>query len=63
VLSVSRDAIEDEKRGLIYSSKIRLGRDHLNINGQDIKLSPGMALTLEVKVNQRRVIEYFLSPL
>ncbi|MDT3718865.1 HlyD family type I secretion periplasmic adaptor subunit [Pseudomonas oryzihabitans] len=63
VVSVSRDAIEDEKRGLIYSSKIRLDRDHLNINGQDIKLSPGMAVTVEVKTDQRRVIEYFLSPL
>jgi len=63
VVSVSRDAIEDEKRGLIYSSKIRLDRDHLNIKGQDIKLSPGMAVTVEVKTDQRRVIEYFLSPL
>jgi len=63
VVSVSRDAIKDEKRGLIYSSKIRLDRDHLNINGQDIKLSPGMAVTVEVKIDQRRVIEYFLSPL
>ena len=25
--------IEDEKRGLIYSSKIHLDHDHLNING------------------------------
>lgn len=63
VLSVSRDAIEDEKRGLIYSSKIRLDRDELNINGHDVKLSPGMAVTVEVKTDQRRVIEYFLSPL
>jgi len=38
VVSVSRDAIEDEKRGLIYSSKICLERYQLNINGQDIKL-------------------------
>ncbi|WP_158895382.1 MULTISPECIES: HlyD family type I secretion periplasmic adaptor subunit [unclassified Pseudomonas] len=63
VTSVSSDAIEDDKRGLIYSTKIRLGSDHLNINGQDIKLSPGMAVTAEVKTDQRRVIEYFLSPL
>ncbi|MEN1836173.1 HlyD family type I secretion periplasmic adaptor subunit [Pseudomonas lijiangensis] len=63
VISVSSDAIEDEKRGLIYSSKIRLNSDTLNINGTDIKLSPGMAVTAEVKTNKRRVIEYFLSPL
>ncbi|RML93269.1 HlyD family type I secretion periplasmic adaptor subunit, partial [Pseudomonas savastanoi] len=63
VISVSNDAIEDEKRGLIYSSKIRLNSDTLSVNGVDIKLSPGMAVTAEVKTNKRRVIEYFLSPL
>ncbi|RMR65538.1 Type I secretion membrane fusion protein, HlyD, partial [Pseudomonas savastanoi pv. fraxini] len=43
--------------------KIRLNSDTLNVNGVDIKLSPGMAVTAEVKTNKRRVIEYFLSPL
>ncbi|NVZ22812.1 HlyD family type I secretion periplasmic adaptor subunit [Pseudomonas costantinii] len=63
VLSVSSDAIEDEKRGLIYSSRIRLNTDHLQVNGQRVALSPGMSVTAEVKTDQRRVIEYFLSPL
>ncbi|MFJ2364563.1 HlyD family type I secretion periplasmic adaptor subunit [Pseudomonas sp. NPDC087697] len=63
VLSVSNDAIEDEKRGLIYSSRIRLNTDHLMVNGQRVALSPGMSITAEVKTDQRRVIEYFLSPL
>ncbi|MHC8405672.1 HlyD family type I secretion periplasmic adaptor subunit [Pseudomonas sp. TMB3-21] len=63
VISVSGDAIEDEKRGLVYSSKILLSKDALNINGVDIKLAPGMAVTAEVKTDTRRVIEYFLSPL
>ncbi|CAI8974206.1 HlyD family type I secretion periplasmic adaptor subunit [Pseudomonas chlororaphis] len=63
VLSVSNDAIEDEKRGLIYSSRIRLKSDHLMVNGQRVALSPGMSITAEVKTDQRRVIDYFLSPL
>ncbi|AZD68257.1 hemolysin D [Pseudomonas chlororaphis] len=63
VLSVSNDAIEDEKRGLIYSSRIRLKSDHLLVNGQRVALSPGMSITAEVKTDQRRVIDYFLSPL
>jgi hemolysin D len=63
VLSVSNDAIDDEKRGPIYSSRIRLKTDHLMINGQRVALSPGMSVTAEVKTDQRRVIEYFLSPL
>lgn len=63
VLSVSSDAIDDEKRGPVYSSRIRLKTDHLLINGQRVALSPGMSVTAEVKTDQRRVIEYFLSPL
>lgn len=63
VLSVSSDAIEDEKRGLIYSSRIRLLRDDIVVKDQRIKLSPGMSVTAEVKTEKRRVIDYFLSPL
>lgn len=63
LIDISRDAIEDEKRGLIYSGKIRLEADHLFVNGQEVRLSPGMAVTAEVKTGQRRIIEYFMSPL
>ncbi|WP_445497039.1 HlyD family type I secretion periplasmic adaptor subunit [Photorhabdus sp. SF281] len=63
VLNVSNDAIEDEKRGLIYSTRIRLKSDHLLVNGQRVVLSPGMSITAEIKTDQRRVIDYFLSPL
>ncbi|WP_338500123.1 HlyD family type I secretion periplasmic adaptor subunit [Pseudomonas trivialis] len=63
VVSVSNDAIEDEKLGLIYSSRIRLKTDHLMVHGQRVALSPGMSVTAEVKTDQRRVIDYFLSPL
>lgn len=63
VKSVSTDAIEDEKRGLIYSSKITLDTDHLIIDGKSVPLTPGMSVSAEVKTDTRRVIEYFLSPL
>ncbi|OTA19782.1 hemolysin secretion protein HlyD [Xenorhabdus beddingii] len=63
VLSVSNDAIEDEKRGLIYSTRIRLKSDHVLVKGQRVALSPGMSITAEIKTDQRRVIDYFLSPL
>ncbi len=63
VKSVSTDAIEDEKRGLIYSSKISLSTDHLVIDGHSTALSPGMGVSAEIKIDRRRIIEYFLSPL
>jgi len=60
---VSHDAINDEKRGLIYFSRVKMQRPRVNVDGVEVNLSPGMAVTVEVKTAKRRVIEYFLSPL
>ncbi|WP_232076531.1 HlyD family type I secretion periplasmic adaptor subunit [Variovorax sp. PBL-H6] len=63
VTSVSHDAINDEKRGLIYSTRVKLARSALLVEGTEVNLSPGMAASVEIKTGKRRVIEYFLSPL
>ncbi len=63
VATVSHDAINDEKRGLIYSSRVHLPKTTLMVDGTEVSLSPGMAVTVEVKTGRRRVIEYFLAPL
>ena len=63
VAHVSDDAIADEKKGLIYSARARLARTSIRVDERMVNLSPGMAVTVEIKTGQRRVIEYFLSPL
>lgn len=63
VTHVSHDAIQDEKRGLIYSARVRLSKSSLDVDGRNINLSPGMNTTVEIKTGQRRVIEFLLSPL
>jgi hemolysin D len=63
VRHVSHDAIEDEKRGLIYSSKILLEQSTLNVDGTTMPLTPGMSVAVEIRTGTRRVIEYVLSPL
>ncbi|HYP69053.1 MAG TPA: HlyD family type I secretion periplasmic adaptor subunit [Thiobacillaceae bacterium] len=63
VISVSHDAINDEKRGLVYSARVKMDRGSINVDGTEVNLSPGMAVSAEVKTGKRRVIEYFLSPL
>ena len=35
----------------------------MEIDGEPVKLSPGMAVTVEIKTGSRRVISYLLSPL
>lgn len=63
VTSISNDAIEDERLGLVYSARIRLEENRLRVGDRDIALSPGMAVRAEVKTDKRKVIDYFLSPL
>ncbi|MHB1214461.1 MAG: HlyD family type I secretion periplasmic adaptor subunit [Thiobacillus sp.] len=63
IIQVSSDAIQDEKRGLIYSTRVKLAKDTLRVENKTVRLTPGMAVTVEVKTGKRRVIEYFLSPL
>jgi membrane fusion protein, hemolysin D len=63
VTHVSNDAVNDEKRGLIFPARVNLARATIQVENKVVNLSPGMAVTVEVKTAQRRVIEYFLSPL
>ena len=63
IVAVSSDAIQDEKLGLFYAARVRLARTSLDVEGRRVNLSPGMAVTVEVKTGVRRVVEYFLSPL
>ncbi|MCF8152445.1 MAG: HlyD family type I secretion periplasmic adaptor subunit [Burkholderiaceae bacterium] len=63
LIHVSHDAINDDKRGLIYSTRARLQRATVLVDGKTVHLSAGMAVSVEIKTGKRRVIEYFLSPL
>lgn len=63
VSHVSRDAVQDEKRGLLYTTRIALDRRSLPVEGRDVPLSAGLSVNVEIKTGSRRVIEYVLSPL
>jgi hemolysin D len=63
VLDVSRDAIADEKRGLLYAVRVQLARTRIEVGGADVPLGFGMVAHVEIKTGQRRVISFFLSPL
>ena len=61
VKSVATEAKEDEKRGLIYQAFLETSKDHYMVEGRRIPLLPGMAVTGEIKIRQKRIIEYFLD--
>ncbi|WP_199100955.1 HlyD family type I secretion periplasmic adaptor subunit [Dyella sp. ASV21] len=63
VTQVSNDAKQDDKLGLIFTAEVALPRDTMQIDDRLIKLTPGMAVTTEIKTGRRRIISYVLSPL
>lgn len=63
VTQVSQDSVSDEKKGLLYTSRITLNRSTMKIDGREVALRPGMAVDVEIKTGDRRIIDYFLSPL
>lgn len=69
VLSVSDDAVPVEKDtdkpqdGLVFAARVSMDRSTIQVESKQVTLSPGMAVTVEIKTGQRRVVEYLLSPL
>ncbi|MET0210977.1 MAG: HlyD family type I secretion periplasmic adaptor subunit [Burkholderiaceae bacterium] len=63
VSHVSRDAIHDEKRGLLYAVTVELEKPTLMVEGRAMPISAGMSGTVDIRTGSRRVIEYVLSPL
>jgi len=63
VLTVSGDAAPIEKVGLVYPTRVSMDRGTIQVEGKQVHLTSGMAVTVEIKTGQRRVIEYLLSPL
>jgi hemolysin D len=47
----------------LYTARISLDQDTMQVDGRDIKLTPGMTVTAEIKTGRQRIIDYLLDPL
>lgn len=54
---------EPKGQELMYAARVSLDRANMQIDGKLVNLSPGMAVTVEIKTGSRRIISYLLSPL
>ena len=63
VISVSNDATQDRKLGLVFPVRIRLKTNRMRIENKWIALTPGMSVTAEVKTGKQSVASYLLGPL
>jgi hemolysin D len=48
---------------LLYAARVSLDRTQMQVEDKMVNLSPGMAVTVEIKTGSRTVISYLLSPL
>jgi hemolysin D len=56
-------ASEPKGQELTYAARISVDRTQMQIEDKMVNLSPGMAVTAEIKTGSRRIISYLLSPL
>ena len=62
VVEISPDAIEDKEKGRVYRVVLEIDKNSFDVNGKEVALSPGMTATGEIKIRQKRIIEFFLDP-
>lgn len=63
LVEISSDAVEDKDKGLVYRALLRTEVNRFDLaNNRTVYLTPGMAVTAEIKTRQKRVIEYFMDP-
>ncbi|MCB1843103.1 MAG: HlyD family type I secretion periplasmic adaptor subunit [Halioglobus sp.] len=63
VIDISDDAIQNNDGSWVFQMRLALEQDSLLVDGEHLRLSPGMAIAAEITTGKRRLIEFFLSPL
>jgi hemolysin D len=61
--SLAANATRTPAQSLVFPATVVLAQNSIDINGKAIPLSPGMAVTVEIKTQQRRAIDFLISPL
>lgn len=57
------ESSEPSNQELVYAARVSLARTQMQIDDRSVNLEPGMAVTVEIRTGERRIITYLLSPL
>ncbi|MEK7893094.1 HlyD family type I secretion periplasmic adaptor subunit [Burkholderia contaminans] len=63
VISVANDAAQSKREGLVFTARIRLKTNRIRIDDRWVALTPGMAVTADIRTGKQSVAQYFLGPL
>ena len=53
---------EPKGQEMTYSARVTLDRTQMQVDDKLVNLSPGMAVTVEIKTGSRTILSYLLSP-
>lgn len=62
VTEVSPDAVEDKDKGRVYRVVLKPEKNSVVVGDKQVYLGPGMTASAEIKIRQKRIIEFFLDP-
>lgn len=63
VLSISPNSTIDKDLGPVFKAKVKLDRNIVRVNNQDVELTPGMAATAEIVTRKRSVLTFLMEPI
>ncbi len=63
VEKVSANSVNNQQEGLVFPARVRLKQHSVRVRGQEVPLTPGMAVTAEIVTRQRTVLSFVLEPI
>lgn len=54
---------EPQGQELVYAARVSLAKTRMQVEDRLVDLTPGMAVTVDIKTGSRRIISYLLSPI
>lgn len=63
IVSVSPDAVDDEKLGTVYIVRVALDRATVDRGDRTVRLVPGMTATADIVTGSRSFLSYLTSPI
>lgn len=62
VVQVSPNATVDKELGLVFPTRIRLSKHSINVRGQEVTFTPGMAANGEIVTRKKSILTFIIEP-
>jgi HlyD family secretion protein len=68
VIQISPDAVNEKDEngrdmGPVFQAKVKMAKDRVNVKGQEVRLSPGMAGTADIVTRKKSILSSILEPI